>query len=39
MYGYISGFIDTNNITYHPRCGAEIFVYYDDETAEMLVKL
>ena len=33
MYGYISGFTDANNITYCPKCGAEITDFYSDGTA------
>ncbi len=33
MYGYISGFTDANNITFCPKCGAEITDFYSDGTA------
>ena len=33
MYKYLYGFTNESNVTYCPKCGAEIFVYYDDETA------
>lgn len=33
IYKYLYGFTNESNVTYCPRCGAEIFVYYDDETA------
>lgn len=33
MYGYISGFTDTKNITYCPKCGTEITDFYSDGTA------
>ena len=33
MYGYISGITDTDEITYCPKCGAEIMKFYGDGTA------
>ena len=33
IYKYLYEFTNENNITYCPKCGTEIFVYYDDETA------
>lgn len=33
IYKYLYGFTNESNVTYCPRCGTEIFVYYDDETA------
>ena len=36
MYGYISGFTDANNITFCPKCGAEITDFYSDGTACLL---
>ena len=34
MYGYISGMTDNNDISFCPRCGAEIMEFYGDGTAE-----
>lgn len=34
MYGFISGYSDTDDINYCPKCGAEISVYNGDGTAE-----
>ena len=34
MYGFISRITDTDNISYCPRCGAEIVSLYGDGTAE-----
>lgn len=34
MYGYLSGFSDTNEIRYCPSCGAQIYTFYSDGTAE-----
>ena len=34
MYGYINGMTDNNDISFCPRCGAEIMEFYGDGTAE-----
>ncbi len=33
MYGFISGITDNDDISYCPRCGAEIRTFYGDGTA------
>ena len=33
MYGFINGITDTDNISYCPKCGAEIKEYRGDGTA------
>lgn len=33
MYGFINGVTDTDDITYCPKCGAEIKEYRGDGTA------
>lgn len=34
MYGYLSGFSDTNRIRYCPNCGEEVSNSYSDGTCE-----
>ena len=34
MYGFISGVTDADDISYCPKCGAEIGMRYIDGTAE-----
>lgn len=34
MYGYISGYSDTDEINYCPKCGEEISEYRADGTAD-----
>lgn len=34
MHGFISGFIDNDNISYCPKCGEEIKEFYGDRTAK-----
>lgn len=34
MHGFISGFIDNDNISYCPKCGEEIEEFYGDGTAK-----
>ena len=34
MYGYISGYSDTDDIKVCPKCGTEIKRFYGDGTAE-----
>lgn len=34
MYGYISGFTDTDDISFCPKCGEEITEYFGDGTAK-----
>lgn len=34
MYGFISGFIETENVNYCPQCGEKIITFYGDGTAE-----
>ena len=34
MYGYISGYTDTDIINYCPRCGRETSIYYGDGTGK-----
>lgn len=34
MYGFISGLTDNNDISYCPKCGAEIKAFYGDGTAK-----
>lgn len=34
MYGFISGITQTDDISYCPKCGAEIDEYYSDGTAK-----
>lgn len=34
MYGFISGITDTNDISYCPKCGADIITHYGDGTAK-----
>lgn len=33
MYGFISGITEIENISYCPRCGEQIEVFYGDGTA------
>ncbi len=33
MYGFISGITDTDDISYCPKCGAEIRTFHGDGTA------
>ncbi|MCI8510807.1 MAG: hypothetical protein HFE83_02270 [Lachnospiraceae bacterium] len=33
MYGFISGITENDDISYCPKCGAEITRYYSDGTA------
>lgn len=33
MHGFISGYTDTEDIHYCPRCGRQLGVYYVDGTA------
>lgn len=32
IYKYLYGFTNESNVTYCPKCGAEILNFYDDET-------
>lgn len=34
MYGIITGLTDSENITYYPKCGEIIGVFYSDGTAK-----
>lgn len=34
MYGSISGMTETDDISYCPKCGREITIFYGDGTAE-----
>lgn len=34
MHGFISGFTDDDEISYCPKCGAEIKIFYGDGTAK-----
>lgn len=33
MFGVISGYTDTNDINYCPKCGQEVYNYFADGTA------
>jgi uncharacterized Zn finger protein (UPF0148 family) len=33
MYGFIEGVTDNDNISYCPKCGTEITIFYSDGTA------
>ncbi len=33
MYGFISGITETDDISYCPKCGEEVTVFYSDGTA------
>lgn len=34
MYGIITGITETDNITFCPKCGEEIYTFYGDGTAK-----